>query len=258
MYKCYKFDSNNKLDTVLYEIMSYEYSKNRIDDISKILKECCYYDEYFEDFVLDADALERVSFPNEKFHIFISHSHDDLNLARGLSVYLSKKCNVSCFVDSDYWLSCDKILKYIDNLYCKNTKTNTYSYEKRNLTTSHLHIMLNSAIAKMINSCECFIFIDTENSVQEYRSGDGTLSPWIMSEILLSKLLKKPLPKSRKRTAKEHFVEVHAMDSAINIVHMVDLSHMTRINSSTITKWIRDVGQAKGEKSLDILYSIIS
>lgn len=52
---------------------------------------------------ISADKIKEILMPRNPYDIFISHSHKDLNLAKGLAGYLQKYCKVSCFIDSLYW-----------------------------------------------------------------------------------------------------------------------------------------------------------
>lgn len=79
----------------------------------------------------------------------------------------------------------------IDEKYCKFQKNDGsywYDYSKRNQSTSHVHMLLNGALAKMIADTECLIFINTPNSIAAEDSKDKakTGSPWIYSELLMA------------------------------------------------------------------------
>ena len=52
----------------------------------------------------------------------------------------------------------------IDPIKCKNSD-GTYDYQKRNITTSHVHAMLTSAIMQVMDLSEIVIFVNTNNSV---------------------------------------------------------------------------------------------
>lgn len=41
----------------------------------------------------------------------------------------------------------------------------TYDYNLRNYTTSHVHMMLATALTEMIDNTECIMFYNTPNSV---------------------------------------------------------------------------------------------
>ena len=86
------------------------------------------------------------------------------------------------------------LLKEIDNRYCRYQETDGqffYEYDNRNRSTSHVHMLLNGALAKMINKTECLFFVNTPNSVnaQDAENPSKTASPWIYSELLMTCIL---------------------------------------------------------------------
>ena len=60
---------------------------------------------------------------------------------------------------------CDDLLRQIDNEHCKKEDGKTYDYNLRNYTTSHVHMMLSTALTEMIDKTECIMFYNTPNSV---------------------------------------------------------------------------------------------
>lgn len=137
-------------------------------------------------------------FGNGEFDIFLSHSHKDLNLALGIAGFLYEKFKLKVFIDSEVWGHADNLLKEIDDEYCKNEgDKKTYDYKKRNKSTAHVHLMLNNALTKMIDSCSLFFFLDSSNSLN-YNSSifeeDTTYSPWINSEIQIANTIRRKTP----------------------------------------------------------------
>ena len=104
---------------------------------------------------LDATKLSENWFPQINADIFVSHSHKDFDSALTLAGFLYKKLDLICFIDSCIWGYSNKLLKAIDVKYCKNINKNTYDYDLRNLSTSHVHMMLTVALTKMIYKTEC-------------------------------------------------------------------------------------------------------
>lgn len=141
---------------------------------------------------LNASLIEDDWFKEFPANIFISHSHKDESLAKSLASYLSKEFELTCFIDSCVWGYANDLLKLIDNEFCKrdysNNGANVYSYRMRNQSTSHVHALLNGALAKMINSTECLIFLNTPESItaRDVLDDDKTASPWIYSELLMA------------------------------------------------------------------------
>lgn len=51
-----------------------------------------------------------------------------------------------------------------------------------------MHLLLQGALAKMIDRCECLIFVNTPNSIKmtDVQNETNTASPWIYSEMLMA------------------------------------------------------------------------
>jgi hypothetical protein len=127
-------------------------------------------DEFFtKDGYLNAEKMQENWFPSLDADIFISHSHRDEELAISLAGWLNEKLNIkSVFIDSCVWGYANDLLKSIDNEYCKNKFSETYDYEKRNISTSHVHMMLSTALSKMLDNSECCFFLHTPASVSRF------------------------------------------------------------------------------------------
>lgn len=148
--------------------------------------------------VLKADEIENDWFPQIEADVFLSHSHQDVDVVTVLVGYMWKKYGIKCFVDSLVWEYADNLLKQIDNVYCKKTYRysvngvkywrNVYNYNKRNQSTVHVHMLLQGALAKMINQTECMVFINTPNSLDVCELGRKTTtsSAWIYNELLMA------------------------------------------------------------------------
>ena len=141
---------------------------------------------------LNVAMIEEEWFKNINSHVFISHSHTDENLVKAFAGYLYESFGIESFIDSCVWGYANELLKMIDDRFCKTIKNEdgscSYDYDKRNQSTSHVHMILNGALAKMINSTECLIFMNTPNSIKarDTEDKDKTASPWIYSELLMA------------------------------------------------------------------------
>lgn len=62
--------------------------------------------------------------------------------------------DLNMFIDKAIWGSADELLRVIDNKYYWKKQIQTYSYEKRNLTTSHIHAMLATSIYSVMDKTE--------------------------------------------------------------------------------------------------------
>lgn len=158
-----------------------------------------------KDGVIDGKSLQEYTFPNDTgadfYHVFISYSHNDTELARRLCAYLKDYCGLRVFLDCYVWKSADGLLKQIDDKYCKTSDKKHYVYGRRNFSTSHIHAMLSMAILDIINRTECCIFLDSEHSIRIENLNNTnkarTLSPWIYEEISFMRYL--PLQQSYLR-----------------------------------------------------------
>lgn len=159
-------------------------------------------------------------FRNYDADIFMSHSHGDEELARKVSAIFNEM-GLRVFIDSDVWGYSDKMLRKIDNMHCglkfrEDGTVETYDYNKRNKTTSHVHILLTHALMRMITQTECFIFLETGNS--SFRSTKkelDTYSPWLFHELAFANVVEQQ-KLSRKRYCCPEKV---AMDESVTEGH---------------------------------------
>jgi hypothetical protein len=96
--------------------------------------------------ILDGSKIQASWFPQIDTNIFISHSHDDTDRAIAFAGWLWDNFKLTCFIDSLIWGYANDLLKEIDNDYCLNEDGTFYNYEKRNYSTSHVHMMLSTAL----------------------------------------------------------------------------------------------------------------
>lgn len=200
------------------------------------------------DGTIDGTKVQNDWFPEIKADIFLSHSHKDIELAEKLAIWLDEKFGLKTFIDSNVWGYADDLLKKIDDEYC--FKDGYYIYERRNLTTSHVHMMLNVALSKMIDKCECVFFLNTPNSIKLSESMKSqTSSAWIYSELILSKII-------RKKTRKEHRQRFTILrDSAeFDINYDVPIDHLEEIDFRDLYKWSINCNKSRGCYNLDELY----
>lgn len=210
---------------------------------------------------IDASKIEKSWFPDINAEVFISHSHANKELAVGLSGRLHKTFGINSFVDSMVWGYSDELLMEIDNKHCRSGDGKFYDYQKRNRSTSHVHMMLSVALSQMINRCECLIFLNTPESISpDDITSDTTGSPWIYSEIGMTKIItQRPAKEHRGGIGMEMLESVLAKDS-LQFQYSVGLDHLREMDSEKFEKWIKssiDNGFAKNKekyKALDLLY----
>jgi len=158
----------------------------------------------FSNGTLNGSNMQENWFPQIKADIFISHSHKDEELALTLAGWLKETFGLTAFIDSCVWGYSNDLLKLIDDVYCRNINRNSYDYDKRNYSTSHVHMMLSVALTQMIDNTECLFFLNTPNSITPDTIINQTESPWIYSEIAMSRLIRK---KELKEKVKAAFTE---------------------------------------------------
>ena len=208
-----------------------------------------------KDGTIDGTKLQENWFPKYNFDVFISHSHADEDLAVFLSGWLLKKHGITSFVDSCLWGYANDLLKEINDTYSwKNPQKTSYLYYKVTYSSSHINMMLSNALAMMIDKSECFIFLNTPKSVLPFKEMDKTKSPWIYSEIVLSKLIEKKIP-SRTRRITETFSNFSG-EEKLEINYNLDLSHLRKLDYDLFfKKWGNKKYESKND-SLDSLYEL--
>lgn len=206
---------------------------------------------------LNGSLMQETWFPNVKADIFLSHSHKDEDMVISLAGWLYENCGITSFIDSSVWGYANNLLKIIDNDYCVQSQTEdgriTYDYEKRNGSTSHVHMMLSMALTKMIDRTECLFFINTPSSISVSNSihKSSTLSPWIYAELQISEIVRhKKLYEYRGKSLTEDRSSFE--HSALAINYDVSLDHLTNITNSDLIYMEKHRNLRK--PSLDILY----
>lgn len=206
---------------------------------------------------ISGDALKKHWFSSADTHVFISHSHQDRELALGLAGYLHSM-ELAPFVDSLVWGDSSKLLRGIDEKFCKSAQGENFDYQKRNYSTSHVHMMLASALTEMIDRTDAVIFLNTPNSIRASSSsapGDAvTASPWIYHELVTTKIAREVGFKGRKlsqtrplRTLREVTVE-----ASMTILHKPPMDHLASLAPVDLDE-LKATG-AKGLALLDKLY----
>lgn len=207
---------------------------------------------------LQAEKIINNWFPNIDADIFLSHSHKDEELILGLSGWLKEEFGLTTFIDSVVWGYSDDLLRIIDDKYCQNAHGNTYSYLKRNRSTSHVHMMLSTALMGMIDKCEVFIFIETENSFipSEYLEKEGyTESTWIYSELSLVDKIRKNIPDRVKNNIPYTPIKESLED--FKIKYNANISNLETLTYNDLNRWKETINTSdKTECKLDKLYSL--
>lgn len=216
---------------------------------------------YLKGGVVDAKKLQEHWFESVKADIFISHSHADEALAIAIAGALEDKLGVKCFVDSCVWGNSEVLLREIDNKYCRHSNGSSYDYDQRNRSTSHVHMMLQGALAKMIDRTECVIFLNTPKSMvtkEELENDTRTGSPWIYTEVLTTKLIaQQELDRPYELMGKRAFESARhmVMDGLPPFYHDLNLEHLTPMDATELTGWLS--AGSRGTRALDRLYGYL-
>lgn len=210
-----------------------------------------------EEDVLDAEIIQKDWFPEINTDVFISHSHVDIDLAKNFSGWLYNQFGITSFIDSCVWGYADDLLHKIDDEYCRKEGTKNFDYKKRNYSTAHVHMMLMTALNKMIDKSECVFFLNTPNSNVGDAIKSMTLSPWIYGEIEISRLIEKKEPKRKKLVRKYSQggkIEPLNESKKLQMKYPLDMGHFYSLSSEKLKEW----GDADQHplNALDTLYMI--
>jgi hypothetical protein len=212
---------------------------------------------------LDGTIMQQQWFPKVEADLFISHSHNDKDMAIILAGWLDTNLKVKAFIDSTVWSYCGDLLKILDDKYRSSDKPGVYNYNLRNMSTSHVYLMLSSALQRMIDNTECIFFLNTPQSVNPNGviGSTSTYSPWIYSEITTTQLIRKKNPKDHLTRTKKSIKTFsdggnELLKESLNISHSLDLRHLTKIDcdKSFLSQWM---AKAKYYSyALDALYDM--
>lgn len=185
---------------------------------------------------LDGNNIQENWFPKIKADIFISHSHKDEKLALAIAGWLYEKFGLVSFIDSYVWGYSNKLLRQIDDVYCLNGN-HSYSYEKRNYSTSHVHMMLSVALTQMIDNTECLFFLNTPNSITPDTIINQTESPWIYSEIAATRLIRKRPREEYRLKLKVKSLSEGGRINPLIIKYDLPVDHLTYIDNRVLGDW---------------------
>ena len=199
---------------------------------------------------IDGTTMKSNWFQIEDVDIFISHSHRDITKVKAFAGWLYDKFGLLAFIDSCAWGYCDELLRQIDDKHCKKNDGKTYNYNLRNYTTSHVHMMLSTALTEMIDNTECIMFYNTPNSVSliddlktiKNENKKVTLSPWIYHELSMTSLVRERKPNRRIPVLENVIIhKVYSEKNDINIEYDVEkyLADMISLSDKEFEQWKR-------------------
>ena len=84
-------------------------------------------------------------------------------------------------------------------------------------------------------------------------SSGTTLSPWIYSEIAMTRLIRRRTPNQHRGMVKKTLEKSEVLDS-LKVIYEINLDHLTDLNLDDLNKW----GSALDGKAhaLDVLYKL--
>lgn len=208
---------------------------------------------------LNATKLTSDWFPQIDADIFISHSHNDYEDIVALAGWLYENFGITSFIDECLWGFCENLLRLIDNEYCMAFSGDFYDYQKRNYSTSHVYMMLTASLFDMIDNTQCLFFYNTPNSIipkDIFSSTEQTLSPWIFTEIGMTKLIRTRTPEEHRQMQKAimESTERYFSREELKIEYDVDLSHLITLDSGFMRNWAEQKFYGNKDAALDYLY----
>lgn len=210
---------------------------------------------FLEDGSIDGSKMQENWFPQIEADIFISHSHGDKKLAQELSKWLYVTFGLKAFIDSDVWGYAPNLEKKLLRIYRRYSDQEDYD-DLKNFASAHVHMMLSVALNQMIDNTECLFFLNTPSSISIDAPIDGTTpSPWIYSEIAMSRLI-------RKKSKGEHrgllFESEQDLFADRPIRYTLPMDHLTKLNSDDLLMWKKYCKAASHHhlKALDCLYQL--
>ena len=250
MYKGFRLKVTTEDEREINKLLSDAYMpldvKVSDEDISSVLKSD------------SANLIMDKCFKACNANIFLSHSHEDRELARKVASLFCER-DLRVFVDSDVWEYADMLLKRFDDKHCISERDkDLYDYGKRNKSTSLVHIMLANALMRMIDKTECFLFLQTgRSSIANTDHSIETLSPWLFHELNIANNIEIEEPDRRKGFSKV------ALDSAADVVceslnlrFETETDRLREISYAKLSELFmdKDYELARNLKFLDLLY----
>lgn len=238
------------------------------ENVTNILKTNINLETIKKQFI-DGTRLQDEWFPtrcyDSQFQVFISHAHKDYKTASMLAGYLYEEYGLRSFIDSVYWGYIADLLydlNYHYSLIEKDGRRIRYDYNTGNFLSANVHIMLSNALMRMMDACECLIFIDSDNSLKYKKDQSTTPSPWLFEEISFSQYLRINIPYRYKErilidlneSQSQSTIRMFSADQErriVNIDYEINIRDFKELTLSDLNNYC---GMLSGHKLLDKWY----
>ncbi|WP_455146633.1 hypothetical protein [Clostridium sp.] len=219
--------------------------------------------EYIKNGIADGTQIEKDWFPQIEADIFLSHSHEDEELALGLAGWLNKTFGLKCFIDSCVWGYADDLLEQINCEFSDKQKNTaggyTYNHVECITASKHVNTLLTIALHKMIDKAEVTLLLNTQNSISKYEDvyKEATYSPWIYSEIICTQIVrKKKISDYRSGAQLEYFEKSNSGKDGFNAAYGISLDHLKKIERTHLFEWEKYYDIHTVAYPLDCLYKL--
>ncbi len=238
MYKGF----NLKLENISKLESDGKYSEELKANKKKITSK--FHELILSDGYLDAEELMKAWFPKSEYHVFISHSHKDAEIAECLANWLYENFGLKSFIDSHVWGYANKLLQELNDLYARKDG-DTYDYAPAIANAAHVHLMLSTALNEVIDKTECLFFLNTDNTLKKTLLKNGfeesrTASPWIMSELKISSLIRKKLSRERGVVYKSESVGIESITESAKFLYSAPTDHLSDLSEEDLVSWLDD------------------
>ena len=204
-------------------------------------------------FSINGNEIEDIWFPKDAghYHVFLSHSHNDKDLAVSIAGILKQKMNLDVFIDSLVWGFRDQLVRL---LYDKTGRLN----DTVSSIYAHVDCMLTKSLVEMMDSCECLLFLNTPQSVSIKDAVRHTHSPWIYAELEASRFLRRHKDEARRDRLVVGYVTLSEKEASAmpNISYEIP-EHLSKISYAQFSRWMTYSRGRKNFDALDKLYQLI-
>ncbi|MBP7496549.1 MAG: hypothetical protein KA792_02660, partial [Bacteroidales bacterium] len=211
----------------------------------------------------DGSKLQEAWFPQIEADVFISHSNKDEDKAIAIAIagWLHKKLGLKPFIDSSIWGNSEDLIQEVCDAF---SVKNSYSIDNFtckmitdiNKITKSVNMILSNAINKMIDNTECFLLINTANSINAIDLITRTDWPWLYNEITMSEIIRKKIP-DRIRKRLDLIVEQKYLMFLPKIEFTENFEELIKLNTIDLKNWEEKKQESGDSKnSLDILYEL--